>query len=348
MWKNKDKRRKSLVILGFFAMILYWSSCRNLLYLQGSPPPTTTKTPLTTTTAATTTTPTIPTCTHFHGQVSVLIKTMGRSEMVIKQIKSIKRWYPGKFTILIGDDGKVNESNLYQSNGILQPNQVRYFWFGYDFGVSESRNRLVNLTETKYIINMDDDMFWTKETKVDNLFDVFCKTQADIITMSLDQYWRSTYQGELFVDNGTNIFCQHPPGPPPFVPTECDSKNAHTFRQRILLDADYQCYQTDIGYTMYLSTREFLLANPWKGLIGTEHIDWLWAMKNRSNPAKVVGCAKIKVQHKYSYKKVWNGYNSLRMRAYKKGLAYKWKYLKETDDKCCWLSRHSRLYRDEI
>jgi len=353
------------VILGFCAIFFYWHSYPDPLSVQPTPPPppppptTTTTTTTTPTTTPVTTTATTEKCTHLNGELSVLIKTMGRSEKVIEQVNSIEKLYPNNFTILIGDDGKVNESNIYQRKGILQRNRIQYFWFGFDFGVSESRNQLVNLTETKYVINMDDDMLWTEDTKVVDLYDIFCRTQADIITMSLDQSWSSTYQGELYVDNGTNIFCLHSPAPPPLVPNDCNNtnrqpttdsqqpNNATPFRQRILLDAQYQCYQTDIGYTMYLSTREFLLLNPWKGLIGAEHIAWFWGMKNRPRPVKVVACAKITVQHKYSYTAVWKGYNSLRRRAYNNGLAYRWKHLQETDHECCRLSRHSLLYRDK-
>ena len=50
---------------------------------------------------------------------------------------------------LIGDDGEVDERQLYVEDEIVEGNLIRYFWFGFDIGAGAGRNRLVNLCDTK-------------------------------------------------------------------------------------------------------------------------------------------------------------------------------------------------------
>ena len=93
--------------------------------------------------------------------ITVLIRTMGRRRMVARQVSSIEKFYPQRFKIVIGDDGKQNETDDYTAEGIVNATRIRYAWFGFDVGVSEGRNRLLSLSDTKYVIDMDDDMVWT-------------------------------------------------------------------------------------------------------------------------------------------------------------------------------------------
>ena len=78
-------------------------------------------------------------CSDIAAETSVLIKTMNRRKKVAHQITSIEKLYPGKFKILIGDDGKEDESAFYQKEGLLEGDRIQYFWFGFDFGVSEGK-----------------------------------------------------------------------------------------------------------------------------------------------------------------------------------------------------------------
>jgi len=287
---------------------------------------------------------------HVDAQTSVLIKTMNRREKVALLVKSIEALYPGRLTILIGDDGEKNERHLYESEHILAGNRIRYFWFGFDVGVSVGRNRLVDLCETKYAINMDDDMYWTSDTNIYNLFRVFEKTQADIITMSLvSDGVKDHYLGDLYQQENTTelAFCLHS-YPPPLL-TQCrglGSKGIWTrYLRRNALDEREQCYRTEIGFTMYLSTKAFLAANPWSGVIGEEHVKFFYDMKQRQ--AKVVGCLNINVIHNYhGYSKIWDygfwsGYKERRHRpGVKRNTS--WRYISENDSRCCKLREESK------
>ena len=204
----------------------------------------------------------------------------------------------------------------------------------------------MSLCNTKYVINMDDDMVWTRDTDIYNLFQAFKETHADIITMSLKKSGnRESYLGDLYMYGNLKIFCRHDyPYPPFLVPLTCFG-GVKSNKQRAPLHVREQCYQTDIGYTMFLATRQFLAENPWKGLIGAEHINWFWSMKNRTTPAKVVGCLNIAVEHDYHDDAPAPWYKKLRKRPFRYGWDKEWKQHLESDDICCRLAgrRESHL-----
>ena len=75
-----------------------------------------------------------------------MIKTLNRREKVAALVASIERLYPRRLRILIGDDGEVDERQLYAQDGIVEGNRIRYFWFGFDIGAGAGRNRLVSCT----------------------------------------------------------------------------------------------------------------------------------------------------------------------------------------------------------
>ena len=320
---------------------------------------------------------------------------MGRREKVAVLVQSIETLYPRRFKIIIGDDGEHDEGDLYQSEGILEAGRIRYFWFGFNVGVSVGRNRLVSLCDTKYAINMDDDMFWTSETNIYSLFRVFQQTKADIVTMSLVQDGeRKSYLGEIYVEKNmtpAKTFCKHRYPPllvlahsnstaaektHPSTPSERTHQSSAVERthrstatkrnhritpiegtqhsttvkgtpQRIPIDTQAQCYQTEVGFTMFFSTQSFLASNPRNGVIGQEHIEWFWNMKQRKVPAKVVGCLNITVIHNYwGYSKFWDvgywtSYRKLRGK-FKMNRTNYWNYLAEDNPKCGRLRSKSR------
>ena len=138
--------------------------------------------------------------------------------------------------------------------------------------------------------------------------------------------------------NKTPIFCEHVYP----VVERCESGSK---RQAVV--EDEQCYQADIGLTTFLSTRSFLAANPWSEELKTaEHESWFWGLKQRTPPAKIVGCLDISMVHNYGgYSKIWEygywkSYRSLRSRRH--GLVPRWTFVKENEEKCCMLAEKNR------
>ena len=81
---------------------------------------------------------------------------MNRYKKVINQINSIRKFYSSA-KIYVVDDGHSNQIDQYKN---LQ--NVFYKKVAFDTGLSECRNILVKWADTKYIVVMDDDMYWTK------------------------------------------------------------------------------------------------------------------------------------------------------------------------------------------
>lgn len=92
--------------------------------------------------------------------VSILIKTFLRPGCCRRLVNSIRRFYPF-VPILIADDSHVP---------VAIDKEVRIFHLPFDSGISKGRNVLLGQLETPYFVLCDDDFIFTRNTKLEKLF----------------------------------------------------------------------------------------------------------------------------------------------------------------------------------
>ena len=171
--------------------------------------------------------------------VSVGIKTMNRDNQTLRQIQSIRMFYP-QVQILISDDGPVDQSYKYKTLDF-----VNYLYMGFDLGASASRNALISAATTKYVVYMDDDMVWTKSFDIAISIQRLKDTNTKMLTIGLDD--RGPYMGHIYRNINGSYICLF---------DEFEKLHYQTFSHP-------ECYHSEIGLQLLIAERTFLLNNPW-------------------------------------------------------------------------------------
>lgn len=243
------------------------------------------------------------------------IKTVGRGFETKRQVESIRRYYP-LHPVLIVDDGRNDESDLYNLSG------VKYNYIGYDKGLSFGRNTLVSLTKTKYIVLMDDDMIWNAKFDVNTAIRRMKSSKRHILTISLPD--RDPYMGHLFEEslNSTVHLC--------------------LFSDKMV--AEYRvpgipsCFISDIGLNTIVAETDFLRRHPWPNELKVGEHEAFYLSLKRSHHDVLV-CLDMSVDHKPNHT-AYPGYADLRWRAaYFQKLALGSLHVHTFYDKTCELLR---------
>jgi GT2 family glycosyltransferase len=99
--------------------------------------------------------------------VTLGIKSFERPECTSRLYLSIRKFYPN-INIYICDDSKNPRIPLKEME---QDPFFRFFPTEFDIGISAGRNLLVQATQTKYYVTLDDDHIFTSRTKLEILYD---------------------------------------------------------------------------------------------------------------------------------------------------------------------------------
>lgn len=102
-------------------------------------------------------------------QVTAIIKTFHRPRSLDRLIRSIRRFYP-KLAIAVADDGFTPTPKR----------DVDYLRLATDVGLSAGRNALIRHIRTPYFLLLDDDLEFTRETRIERLFNLVAGGVADI------------------------------------------------------------------------------------------------------------------------------------------------------------------------
>ncbi len=185
-------------------------------------------------------------------EVTAIIKTFERKECLDNLINSIKYYYPD-LPIIVVDDSK-NPT----------PRQdVEYHILPFDSGVSKGRNFLVSKVKTPYVLVLDDDYQFIKETKIEKLLDVLKNTSIDMIggrwIMRKDGKIKlHSYHGQLKIRDGLLYHLKKSKGK----------------------ESGYKLY--DIIHQFYLTRTETLKKYPWdENQKVCDHIDFFLNCKNK-------------------------------------------------------------------
>jgi len=104
-------------------------------------------------------------------QTTFLIGSHNRYKKALEVIKSVKKLYPD-IKIIVGDDGEKDYSQEIEATG------AKYMKIPYDSGLSYTRNRMIEASDTEFVFVTDESKMVTKldlekmRSKLDNGFDV--------------------------------------------------------------------------------------------------------------------------------------------------------------------------------
>ncbi|XP_078280585.1 beta-1,4 N-acetylgalactosaminyltransferase 2-like [Rhinoraja longicauda] len=104
--------------------------------------------------------------------VTIVTKTFLRYHKLRKLISSIRTFYPN-ITIIIADDSETPEK--------IEGPHIQQYIMPFAKGWFAGRNLAVSQVTTKYLLWVDDDFEFTKETKLEKLVEVLEKTNLDLV-----------------------------------------------------------------------------------------------------------------------------------------------------------------------
>lgn len=108
--------------------------------------------------------------------ITILIKTFLRPNVVKRLLASIEKYYPDVKVIVLDDPD--------------------------DMGVSEGRNRLVDMCETEYCLILDDDCIITDKTDLYRAVKELQEKDLDIIQFATQNDYERDYQGIFKTEDG--------------------------------------------------------------------------------------------------------------------------------------------------
>jgi glycosyltransferase involved in cell wall biosynthesis len=103
-------------------------------------------------------------------KVTAIIKTFERPHCVDRLVESIRKYYPSLPIIVADDSSKPKKRD-----------DVEYYALPVDSGLAKGRNFLVKKVKTPYVLLLDDDFCFIKETHLEKLLHILETTDIDIV-----------------------------------------------------------------------------------------------------------------------------------------------------------------------
>ncbi len=130
-------------------------------------------------------------------EVTLIIKTFERPVLLERLLRSIITSPAADCPILIADDSATaSESALFERENI------QYFRLPYDSGLSYGRNFLIDRVSTPYCVLLDDDFFFTSETKIDVLLNIVKGQGFDLVAGAADDDYPKFTSFNVEISNG--------------------------------------------------------------------------------------------------------------------------------------------------
>ena len=136
--------------------------------------------------------------------VCILVTTFLRDNLLYRCIKSIRKYYPD-ITIFIGDNGKETR----EKNEFCTKYNCKIFKLSFDLGVGGTRNEsLKHVPEKyKYIAIIEDDIVFTKGTKIENWLKIL-KEEKEVglvgCLLKRDDQTEQHYEANTWVEGDTH------------------------------------------------------------------------------------------------------------------------------------------------
>jgi hypothetical protein len=106
--------------------------------------------------------------------LTAVIKTFERPECLRKLLISLRSYYPSIPVIVVDDSRRPLPDRDFDAN-------VRYIHTEFDIGLSEGRNRGVELVKTEHVLLLDDDIVFVDQTRLDRLQSTLMRGDFDIV-----------------------------------------------------------------------------------------------------------------------------------------------------------------------
>uniref|UniRef100_A0A2K6LGG3 Beta-1,4 N-acetylgalactosaminyltransferase n=1 Tax=Rhinopithecus bieti TaxID=61621 RepID=A0A2K6LGG3_RHIBE len=129
--------------------------------------------------------------------VTIATKTFLRPHKLMIMLRSIREYYPD-LTVIVADDSKKPLE--------IKDNHVEYYTMPFGKGWFAGRNLAISQVTTKYVLWVDDDFLFNKETKIEVLVDVLEKTELDVVGGSV---LGNVFQFKLLLEQSENGACLH-------------------------------------------------------------------------------------------------------------------------------------------
>ena len=199
--------------------------------------------------------------------VTAIIKAFERPDNVRRLIQSIRQFYP-TMPLIIVDDSRTSMTDTWDVH-------TTYLRLPYDSGLSAGRNRAVQVATTPYILLLDDDFVFTKDTRVERLTHVLDTTDYDIVAGEILDFGRRrlAFRGRLEIKDG-NLHLYH------------HSRAGHHI--------GYPMY--DFVLNFFVARRASLLKSPWHTQLKIrEHEAFFWQAKQ--NSFKITAIPSVRCDH---------------------------------------------------
>uniref|UniRef100_A0AAV2LYL7 Glycosyltransferase 2-like domain-containing protein n=1 Tax=Knipowitschia caucasica TaxID=637954 RepID=A0AAV2LYL7_KNICA len=127
--------------------------------------------------------------------VTIATKTFLRYEKLKDLIESVRKFYP-TVTIVIADDNQHPQP-------VIGPHIEQYI-MPFGKGWFAGRNLAVSQVTTKYVLWVDDDFYFTSNTKLDKMVDILEKTTLDLVGGAVREAtgYTATYRHTISVEEG--------------------------------------------------------------------------------------------------------------------------------------------------
>ena len=126
--------------------------------------------------------------------VTVIMKTFQRPQTAARAVDHLRRYYP-EIRLLIADDSR-------EALAFSHP-QAEVVRLPFDSGVSKGRNALLERVETEYFLLMDDDHWFSRQTRLDRMLEILERERFDILACHV---WFRRHTERMFPKRRLNNF----------------------------------------------------------------------------------------------------------------------------------------------
>lgn len=231
------------------------------------------------------------------GNFTFIIKTFMRKNCLERLLTSIVKYYPNN-KILIADDGNDFSVEYYTTlwkklmNAGLKVKPTA-FNMPFDSGLSAGRNKMVEHTQTEFVVLLDDDFVFTADTKIEKLLRV-AEQDPNLGVVGgclVNEVGRSiNFEGELRKEDRDIRYYK---------------KGG---KYEIIDDIQYKYTETVLNFGIF--RKQMLVENPWDNelKIAGEHTDFFLRLKDTR--WKVAYCPEVVAQHIQHIKPEYKSYRS--------------------------------------
>jgi glycosyltransferase involved in cell wall biosynthesis len=140
-------------------------------------------------------------------EITAIVKTFHRPNSLDRLIRSVRRYYP-HLAIAVADDGIVPSPR----------NDVDYVRLPIDVGLSAGRNALLRHIKTPYFLLLDDDLEFTRKTRIECLLELVASGAVDVASgdyyrckrklLFVSSRWQPFHGNFRFQDGELQLTCE--------------------------------------------------------------------------------------------------------------------------------------------